>query len=168
MPSSLLFLYWQGLRYSRLGVLPQACLTLSQSIAFQSGGVTCVALYIASCIAGGGSSNGTGNAELAMARWLLGVAFEWRLINRIPVIRKLDGERSRDFVLSQKQEGRYLESAPQPLHDASCLMLDTGLRVGELEGMERTDVHLEAGTGAKFGYLKIRRGKSKTPDGLLV
>ena len=82
------------------------------------------------------------NRELATLRRLLGMAYQWKVIDRIPVIRKLDGERSRDFVLSREQETNYLESAQQPLKDAALLLLDTGLRVGELIALEKADVHL--------------------------
>jgi len=38
-------------------------------------------------------------------------AYQWKVIDRIPAIRKLDNERSRDFVLSRQQETNYLEAA---------------------------------------------------------
>lgn len=101
------------------------------------------------------------NRELATLRRLLGMAYQWKVIDRIPVIRKLEGERSRNFVLSRAQENKYLEAAQQPLQDAALLLLDTGLRAGELVALEKADVHLETTNGAKFGYLRVRSGKSK-------
>jgi len=101
------------------------------------------------------------NREPATLRRLLGIAYEWKVIDRIPVIRKLQGERNRDFVLSHDQETAYLDACPQPLYDASVLLLDTGLRVGELVSLEKTDIHPEPSNGAKFGYLQVRSGKSK-------
>jgi integrase len=101
------------------------------------------------------------NRELATLRRLLGMAYQWKVINRIPVIKKLDGERSRDFVLSREQEKNYLEAAQQPLKDAALLLLDTGLRVGELMALEKAEVRLETTNGAKFGYLRVKSGKSK-------
>jgi integrase len=101
------------------------------------------------------------NRELATLRRLLGLAYQWKLIDRIPSIKKLDGERNREFVLSHEMEGKYLEAAPAPLRDAALLLLDTGLRVGELCALEKADVHLEPSGGAKFGYLRVRDGKSK-------
>jgi len=102
------------------------------------------------------------NRELATLRRLLGMAYQWKVIDRIPVISKLDGERSRDFVLSREQELKYLDSAQQPLKDAALLLLDTGLRVGELIGLEKADVHLGTTNGSKFGYLRVKSGKSKS------
>ncbi len=101
------------------------------------------------------------NRALATLRRLLRLAYEWRVIDRVPRIRLLPGERNREFVLSQDQERQYLERAPQPLKDIAILILDTGLRVGEALGLEWRDIHIEPVNGARFGYLRIREGKSR-------
>jgi len=111
-------------------------------------------------------SPGSLNRELATLRRLLRIAQEWRIIDRVPRIRLLPGERIREFVLSHQQEQQYLEIAPQPLRDVALLILDTGLRPGEAAALEWRDVHLEPVNGAKFGYLHVRgeetgAGKSK-------
>src|SRR5262249_24818788 len=98
------------------------------------------------------------NRELATLRRLLGLAYEWKVIDRIPV---LTGERNREFVLGHDREGEYLALCPQPLFDAAVLLLETGLRIGELVSLEKSDIHLEPSNGAKFGYLQVRGGKSK-------
>ena len=101
------------------------------------------------------------NRELATLRRLLRLAQEWGEIDRVPRIRLLPGERNREFVLNHAQERKYLESAPKPLRDAALLMLDTGLRVGEVLALEWRDVHFEPVGTAKLGYLQVRSGKSK-------
>jgi integrase len=101
------------------------------------------------------------NRELATLRRLLRLAFEWEVIERVPKIRMLPGERNREFVLSHELEELYLAKAPQPLRDVATLLLQTGLRVGEALGLEWRDVQLQPAHGAKFGYLKVREGKSK-------
>ena len=101
------------------------------------------------------------NRELATLRRLLRIAEEWKIIVRVPRIRLLRGERSRDFVLTHPQEQLYLTTAPQPLRDAALLLIDTGLRLGEAVALEWKDVYLEPINGAKFGYICIRDGKTK-------
>jgi integrase len=101
------------------------------------------------------------NRELATLRRLLRLAHEWKVISRVPRIRLLPGERSREFVLGYKLEKPYLEAAPQPLRDVALLMLDTGLRVGEVLSLLWSDIRLEPANGAKFGFLHVRDGKSK-------
>ena len=103
----------------------------------------------------------TVNRELATLRRMLRIAQEWKEIDRVPRIRLLAGERSRDFVLSRQAESLYLSICPQPLHDVALLILETGLRIGEALSLEWADVILEPLSGARFGYLKVREGKSK-------
>ena len=73
----------------------------------------------------------TVNRQLATLRRMLRLAYEWKILDRLPRIRLLAGERSREFVLSFEQETKYLAKAEQPLQDVAALLLDTGLRVGE-------------------------------------
>ena len=101
------------------------------------------------------------NRELATLRRALQLAHEWRVIDRVPRIRLLPGERNREFVLTHAQERNYLEFAPQPLRDSALLMLDTGLRVGEALELEWRGDHLEPVGAAKLGYIHVRSGKSK-------
>jgi len=103
----------------------------------------------------------TVNRELATLRRMLRLAHEWKEIQRVPRIRLLTGERVRDFVLSRKQEEIYLAACPQPLHDIAVLMLVTGLRIGEALHLEWADVTLVPVNGARFGFLRVREGKSK-------
>lgn len=106
-------------------------------------------------------SPATVNRQLATLRRLLRLAYEWKVISRVPRIRLLPGERNREFVLSHERERLFLAIITQPLHDVASLILDTGLRVGEALALEWRDVHFEPATGAKFGYLQVREGKSR-------
>ena len=101
------------------------------------------------------------NRELATLRRLLRLAQEWKVIDRVPRIRLLGGERCREFVLSQEQEPVYLAACPQPLRDLAVLMIDSGLRMGETLSLDWPDVHMEPAGRAKFGHLTVRAGKSK-------
>ena len=98
-------------------------------------------------------STATTNRALAVLRRMLRLAHEWRVIDRIPKIRLLRGERNREFVLSRDQERIYLEFCPQILHDAAVLMLDTGLGPGETLALQWPDIHPD--------YLQVREGKTR-------
>jgi integrase len=100
------------------------------------------------------------NRELATLRRLLRMAYEWQIINRVPRIRLLRGERNREFVFNHAEERLYLEMAPLPLRDVAMLMLDTGLRVGEVVALEWADVHLDPVGGARYGFIHVCNGKS--------
>jgi integrase len=102
------------------------------------------------------------NRELATLRRLLRLAHEWRVIQRIPRVRLLRGERQREFVLGQDKEPIYLAVVGEPLHDVAVLLLDTGLRLGEALSLEWPQVHIDPASGARFGYLTVLSGKAKS------
>jgi integrase len=103
----------------------------------------------------------TVNRELATLRRLLRLAHEWKEINRVPKIRLLNGERIRDFVLSRRIEEAYLAACAQPLANIALLILEAGLRIGEALSLLWGDVVLDPLAGSRFGYIRIRDGKSK-------
>ncbi len=96
---------------------------------------------------------------------MLRLAQKWKQLQRVPRIRLLTGERVRDFVLSREKEKIYLAACPQPLHDIAVLMLETGLRIGEALHLEWADITLKPVYRARFGFLKVREGKSRMPAG---
>ena len=51
--------------------------------------------------------------------------------------------------------------ASQLLKYAALLVLDKGLRAGEAVNLEWADMILEPANGARYGYLRVRKGKSK-------
>jgi integrase len=89
------------------------------------------------------------------------MAYSWKLIDRVPLIHLLRGERSRTFVLSRKEEAIYLGFARQPLKDVATLILDGGQRLGEILRLTWNDVDFHGTDDAPYGYLHIRVGKSK-------
>jgi integrase len=101
------------------------------------------------------------NRELATLRRLLRLAYDWKLTSRVPRIRLLRGERNREFVLSHTDEKTYLCALKQPLQDVAVLLLDTGLRIGEVLTLEWTDIHLHPARDAKHGYLTVRARNAK-------
>ena len=107
-------------------------------------------------------SAGSINRELATLRRLLRLAHEWKEIQRIPRIRLLRGERTRESVMTPTQESVYFAACPNPLADVALLLLDTGLRLGEALSLEWDQVKLEPAQGAKFGHLTVLSGKAKS------
>ena len=101
------------------------------------------------------------NRELATLRRLLRLAQEWKVLDRVPRIRLLRGERNRDYVLSHSLEPKYLAAAPQPLRDVAILILESGVRPGEATGLQWPDVRPQTAVHAKFGYIVIRGGKTR-------
>jgi integrase len=101
------------------------------------------------------------NRELATLRRLLRLAQEWKVLDRVPRIRMLRGERNREFVLSHGLQPDYLAACPQPLGDVALLILESGIRPGEALNLQWSDVYLQPAVRAKFGYIAIRGGKSK-------
>lgn len=101
------------------------------------------------------------NRELATLRRALRLAQDWHLIDRVPRIRLLPGERMREFVLSDELEQAYLSRAPQLLADVALLILDTGMRPAEVLALEWPDVHFDPAKGAKLGYIHVRKGKTR-------
>jgi integrase len=100
------------------------------------------------------------NRELATLRRLLRLAQEWKVLDRVPRIRLLRGERNREFVLSHSLQPKYLAAAPQALKDVALLILESGVRPGEAANLQWSDVYLQPAVRAKFGYVAIRHGKS--------
>ena len=107
------------------------------------------------------TARATVNRHLATLRRALRLAQEWNVVVRLPPIRLMTGERTREFVLRREEEQAYLDGCPQPLRDAALLILDTGLRVGEALALTWGDVSLDPAPGKKFGYIQIREGKTK-------
>jgi len=54
-----------------------------------------------------------------------------------------------------------LAAATGNLHDIALLIIDTGLRMGEVLSLEWCDVRLDPADCAKYGYLTVRSRKSK-------
>lgn len=102
------------------------------------------------------------NAELRTLRRMLRLAEEWKVLDRVPRVRLLRGERTREFILSRAQEDLYLKAAGDCLRDVATLLLDTGLRLGEALSLDWKNVHLKPAAGAELGYLTVRAALSKS------
>jgi integrase len=101
------------------------------------------------------------NRELATLRRILHVAHDWKLTRFVPKVRLLSGEPARDFVLSHDMEKHYLAACPPELRDLATILLDSGLRLGEALTLHWPDVHLKPAGNARYGWLRVRDGKTK-------
>ncbi len=106
-------------------------------------------------------SPGSINRELATLRRMLRLAYEWRIINRVPRIRLLRGERIREYIVSPEHEKLYFGIVTGDLHDVAALLIETGLRGSEALTLDWTSIHLKPAAGARCGYLTIRAAHSK-------
>jgi integrase len=93
--------------------------------------------------------------ELATLRRMLKLAVEkWKLLARRPLVALLHRDRNRDYVLSRPDEGRYLVHTTGRLHLAAVVLIDTGLRIGELVALRWTDFDWMEHT------IHVRKGKT--------
>lgn len=107
-----------------------------------------------------GLSPSTVNRDLACLRRILLFAVKKDLISTTPfVAHKVEflEERSRERVLTFEEERKYLAAASQPLRDIATIILEMGLRPGEVFSIRRDDVHLQAVPP----FLHIPAGKTK-------
>lgn len=58
-------------------------------------------------------------------------------------------------VITDDEERLYLMACPRPLQDVAILMLETGMRCGEIYRIKRSEVFLDK------GLLKVTKGKTK-------
>lgn len=99
----------------------------------------------------------TVNRSLAAIRRALYLAHDWELIDRVPKFKMLDGERSREFVLTGALREEFITGLPEPCKTIAVFLVNTGLRIGECCSLTWDRVFLENGNSHIF----IDRGKTK-------
>ena len=102
------------------------------------------------------------NRELATIRRLLNMAFGLGVIDKVPKVQLLPGERVREFTLTRKAEVIYLAASPAPLADVAAFLLDTDLRLGEALSLDWSQVRLDPPQGSERGYITVLGEKSKS------
>jgi integrase len=95
------------------------------------------------------------NRELSVLRRMLRVAADLEFITRVPKIKLLRGEGSRDFTLSRSLEPKYVGALPERMQQLATFLIDTGLRVGEALKLEWPAVDLRG------GFVRVRAIDSK-------
>ena len=78
-------------------------------------------------------------------------------VQSLPRIKRLPGERHREFVLSPEEEARYLCAAPEPLATVGSVLADTGMRPEECYRLRWEFI---SWTNGKQGTLLVTHGKT--------
>src|SRR5262249_19707896 len=73
----------------------------------------------------GGLQVSTVNSSLRVLRRALRQAAEWGLLQTVPKIKMLPGERHRERVLNTEEEARYLAASSEPLASIAAVLADT-------------------------------------------
>jgi len=98
------------------------------------------------------------NASLRELRRVLRVAAEWGVLDKVPKIKLLPGERHRERVVALEEEGRYLATASPVLSEVAAVLLDTGLRPEECYRLVWDSITWRNG---RHGTLLVTHGKTK-------
>jgi integrase len=96
------------------------------------------------------------NNELLTLKMILKRLVESRILRTNPAsgVKQLKANDRNFHVITGDEEKLYLLAAPQPLQDVAILMLETGMRCGEVYRIRRRDVSLEK------GFLQVVKGKT--------
>lgn len=99
------------------------------------------------------------NCAIRTLRRILGKARDWKLIREVPRV-KLAKVHPRDRMVTVDDERRLLAASPQPLKDVLTIMLDSGMRNGEVIRMRWEHMHWD---GAFYFNSKGKSRKARRP-----
>ena len=100
----------------------------------------------------------TVNSSLRVLRRVLRIASEWGMLDTVPRIKMLPGERHRERVVSFEEEARYLAIAREPLASVGAVLVDTGMRPEECYRLRWEAITWLNG---RNGTLLVTHGKTK-------
>lgn len=100
----------------------------------------------------------TVNLELTALKTIFNRLLDALILRDNPArkVKQLKANERSFHVISPDEEKLYLMACPQPLQDVAILMLETGMRCGEIYQLRRQDVSLEK------GYLKVYKAKTRS------
>jgi integrase len=103
-------------------------------------------------------SNDTINREVVTLRSIFSKLIDGDFITKNPTdgVRRLKANDPTFHVITLKEEKLYLLAAQPILQDCFALMLETGMRTGEIYRIKRSEVYLNK------NYLQITKGKTKS------
>jgi integrase len=97
------------------------------------------------------------NRELQVLRRVLHLAVEWDVVDALPRLRMLTGEKHRERVVAVEEEARYLAAASEPLASIATVLVDTGMRPEECFRLRWESITWLNG---RFGTLLVTHGKT--------
>jgi len=103
-------------------------------------------------------SRETVNREVLTLKIIFNRLIEEKVLQTSPArsIKRLPENETTFHVITKDEEKRYLLACPPLLQDVATVMLETGMRCGEVYRVRRSDVNLEN------NYLQITKGKTKS------
>jgi integrase len=104
-------------------------------------------------------SPATVNRDLSCLRQILAIAVKDEVITKSPFFGgsvEFMHEKGRERTLSFEEERKYLKAATPVLRDVGTIMVEMGLRPGEIFQLRGKDVHI----GPPAPYVHVRDGKS--------
>jgi len=99
----------------------------------------------------------TVNRSLAAVRRALYVAYDWKLIDRVPKFQKLEGEHDREFVLTGSLRDEFINGVREPCKTIASFLVNTGLRISECCSLTWDRVFIDD----TASYIYIDRGETK-------
>jgi site-specific recombinase XerD len=104
----------------------------------------------------------TVNNSLKTLRRAMHLAYEWKLIQRVPKIKLLTGERSREFIISEELLVKIIAKSKPVMKQLLPFLIDTGLRIEEATDLTWDRISLEPKQGADRGWVFVDKGKTKS------
>ena len=106
------------------------------------------------------------NRGLRTLRRALNLAFKWNIIDKPVKVELAKGEVQRDRVLSAGELLAYLSKCQQPWKDCAAILVDEGMRPGEVFALQWQHVLLSE-DGNETGMIQVVDGKSKAARRIL-
>jgi integrase len=132
----------------RLHIVPHIGATLLD-------GVTAATLsHLMTAWLAAGAGRRTCNTRIGIAVRMLSLAVEWGVLPKVPKVKLLKIAQEHPRFLSDAESRKLIDAAatarsfegkPQPWHTMIIVALRTGLRIGELRGLQWSDIDLEQG-----------------------
>jgi integrase len=97
------------------------------------------------------------NSSLQVLRRILHLATEWGVIERVPRIKMLPGERHREHVVTFEEEVRYLAVAAPLLASVATVLADSGMRPDECHRLRWEAITWSNG---RNGTMLVTHGKT--------